>query len=109
MAWVLYSQRADTENGLEELKNQWGFRGYCSRRAVVTKLAARLALLAHNLWRRFSRLPGVADIIGVITLCRQRSFYVPVIWRKASWKDRPSTWTWKSMAFPARLRSSQRQ
>ena len=32
-------------------------------------------------------------------------FYLPVIRRMASWKDRPSTWTQKSMALPARSRS----
>ncbi len=36
---LLYAHRADTENVFDELKNLWGFRGYCSRRAVVTELA----------------------------------------------------------------------
>ncbi len=27
----------------------------------------------------------------------------------ASWKERPRTWTWKSMALPARLRSGQQR
>ena len=37
---LLYAQRADTENVFDELKNQWGFRGFCSGKAVVTELAA---------------------------------------------------------------------
>jgi len=45
---LLYAQRADTENVFDELKNQWGFRGYCSGKAVVTELAARLVLLTYN-------------------------------------------------------------
>ena len=56
---LLYAQRADTENVFDELKNQWGFRGYCSGRAVVTELAARLVLLAYNLWSLFTRLMGL--------------------------------------------------
>ena len=56
---LLYAQRADTENVFDELKNQWGFRGYCSKRAVVTELAARLMLLAYNLWSLFTRLMGL--------------------------------------------------
>ena len=56
---LLYAQRADTENVFDELKNQWGFRGYCSRRAVVTELAARLVLLTYNLWSLFTRLMGL--------------------------------------------------
>ena len=56
---LLYAQRADTENVFDELKNQWGFRGYCSQRAVVTELAARLVLLTYNLWSLFTRLLGL--------------------------------------------------
>lgn len=41
---LLSAQRADTENVFDELKNQWGFRGYCSQRAVVTGRAARRGL-----------------------------------------------------------------
>jgi Transposase DDE domain group 1 len=56
---LLYAGRADTENVFDELKNQWGFRGYCSQRAVVTELAARLVLLTYNLWSLFTRLLGL--------------------------------------------------
>lgn len=56
---LLYAQRADTENVFDELKNQWGFRGYCSQRAVVTELAARLVMLTYNLWSLFTRLMGL--------------------------------------------------
>lgn len=55
---LLYAPRADTENVFDELKNQWGFRGYCRQRAVVTEPAARLVLLTYNLWRLFTRLMG---------------------------------------------------
>jgi len=56
---LLYAKRADTENVFDELKNPWGFRGYCSGRAVVTELAARLVLLTYNLWSLFTRLMGL--------------------------------------------------
>lgn len=56
---LLYAQRADTENVFDELKNQWGFRGYCSQRAVGTELAARLVRLTYNLWSLFTRLMGL--------------------------------------------------
>ena len=56
---LLYAQRADTENVFDELKNQWGFRGYCSQRAVVSELAARFVLLTYNLWSLFTRLMGL--------------------------------------------------
>ncbi len=56
---LLYAQRADTENVLDELKNQCGFRGYGSGKAVVTALAAQLVLLAYNLWSLFTRPMGL--------------------------------------------------
>jgi IS4 transposase len=56
---LLYRKRADTENVFDELKNQWGFRGFCSGRAVVTEVAARLVLLTYNLWTLFTRLLGL--------------------------------------------------
>jgi hypothetical protein len=54
-----YAQRADTENVFDELKNQWGFRGYCSGKAEVMERAARLVLLTYNLWTLFTRLMGL--------------------------------------------------
>jgi hypothetical protein len=38
---LLHAKRADTENVFDELKNQRGFGGCCSQRAVVTERAAR--------------------------------------------------------------------
>lgn len=52
----LYRQRGDCENVFDELKNQWGFSGFCSRYRNVTEVAARLLLLSYNLWNLFLRL-----------------------------------------------------
>lgn len=52
----LYRKRADTENVFDELKHQWGFDGFCSRKKNVTALAARLGLMVYNLWHLFLRL-----------------------------------------------------
>ena len=52
----LYRQRADTENVFDELKNRWGFNGFCTRQAHATALAARVLLLVYNLWNLFLRL-----------------------------------------------------
>jgi hypothetical protein len=57
-AWqivTLYRERADTENVFDELKNQWGFSGFCGRKRAITELAARLLLLVYNLWVLFVR------------------------------------------------------
>lgn len=58
-AWQLvdlYRKRADAENVFDELKNQWGFDGFCSRRQAVSELAIRLLLLVYNIWNLFLRL-----------------------------------------------------
>ena len=52
----LYRKRADCENVFDELKNQWGFNGFCSRHREVTEMAARLMLVAYNVWNLFLRL-----------------------------------------------------
>jgi hypothetical protein len=52
----LYHQRADAENVFDELKNQWGFGGFCSGDAGVTEIASRLLLLCYDLWTLFNRI-----------------------------------------------------
>ena len=53
---MLYRKRADAENVFDELKNQWGFTGFCSYKAVVSETVARLLLLTYNLWTLFVRV-----------------------------------------------------
>lgn len=53
---MLYRKRADCENVFDELKNQWGFSGFCSQRSVVSETAARLLLVTYNLWSLFVRV-----------------------------------------------------
>jgi hypothetical protein len=51
----LYRQRADTENVFDELKNRWGFSGFCAKSRATTELATRLLLMVYNLWTPFVR------------------------------------------------------
>lgn len=51
----LYNQRADCENILDEVKNQWGFDGFCCKKLNATEHAARINLLMYNLWNLFCR------------------------------------------------------
>jgi hypothetical protein len=52
----LYRNRADAENVFDELKNHWGFGGFCCKDKIATELAARILLLTYNLWNLFLRL-----------------------------------------------------
>ncbi len=51
----LYNQRGDCENVFDEIKNQWGFSGFCAKSKTVTSIAAKLLLLVYNLWTIFIR------------------------------------------------------
>lgn len=53
---LCYRKRADSENVFDELKNQWGFAGFSSSKAVVSESASRLMLLVYNLWSMFVRV-----------------------------------------------------
>jgi len=52
----MYRERADAEKVFDEIKNQWGFNGFCAQNQRVSALAAQLLLLAYNLWNLFLRL-----------------------------------------------------
>jgi len=52
---LTYRKRGDAENVFDELKNQWGFSGFCSGKGVVSE-TARLLLLTYNLWSVFVRV-----------------------------------------------------
>ena len=53
---IAYRKRVEAENLFDELNNQWGFSGFCRRKAVVSETAARLTLLTYNLWSLFVRV-----------------------------------------------------
>ena len=52
----LYRDRADAENGFDELKNQWGWGGYSTRDLARCRLSARAVGLIYNWWSWYTRL-----------------------------------------------------
>jgi hypothetical protein len=50
-----YRDRADAENGFDELKNQWGWGGYTSRKLAPSRLMANLVALFYNWWNLYLR------------------------------------------------------
>lgn len=50
-----YRDRADAENCFDELKNQWGWSGYTSRRLASSSLMANLIALFYNWWSLYLR------------------------------------------------------
>lgn len=50
-----YRDRADSENCFDELKNQWGWNGFTSRRLASSHLMANLIALFYNWWNLYLR------------------------------------------------------
>jgi hypothetical protein len=50
-----YRERADAENCFDELKNQWGWNGFTSRRLAPCRLMANLIALFYNWWTLYLR------------------------------------------------------
>jgi hypothetical protein len=50
-----YRDRADAENCFDELKNQWGWGGYTSRKLAPSRLMANLISLFYNWWNLYLR------------------------------------------------------
>ncbi|HEY5852014.1 MAG TPA: transposase, partial [Lysobacter sp.] len=52
----LYRERADAENIYDELKNQWGWNGFTTRKLTPCRLMANLVALTYNWWHLYVRL-----------------------------------------------------
>jgi len=51
----LYRDRADCENGFDELKNQWGWGGFSTQDIERCQISARSVALIYNWWSWYCR------------------------------------------------------
>lgn len=63
----LYRDRADCENGFDELKNQWGWGGYTTKDLERCNLSARAVALIYNWWSWYVRLAHPKTRLEAIT------------------------------------------
>jgi len=63
----LYRNRADCENGFDELKNQWGWGGYTTWDLERCNLSARAVALIYNWWSWHVRLAHPKTRLEAIT------------------------------------------
>ncbi len=63
----MYRDRADCENGFDELKNQWGWGGYSTQDIERCNLSARAVALIYNWWSWYVRLANPAARLEAIT------------------------------------------
>ena len=52
----MYRDRGDSENMFDEMKNQWGWRGYSTQDLKRSQLMARMVALIFNWWSIFTRM-----------------------------------------------------
>ena len=52
----LYRDRGDAENIFDELKNQWGWAGFCTQDIFRSKVMTRITALIYNWWSFFVML-----------------------------------------------------
>ena len=63
----LYRDRADCENGFDELKNQWGWGGFTTQDLERCNLSARAVALIYNWWSWYVRLAHPKARLEAIT------------------------------------------
>ena len=63
----LYRDRADCENGFDELKNQWGWGGYSTQDMERCNLSAQAVALIYNWWSWYVRLAHPQSRLEAIT------------------------------------------
>jgi len=63
----LYRDRADCENGFDELKNQWGWGGYSTQDIERCNLSAQAVALIYNWWSWYVRLANPTARLEAIT------------------------------------------
>ena len=101
-AWQIqefYRQRADTENVFDELKNQWGFCGFCAKSRATTELAPRLLMTVYNLWTLFVRFIVPQKHTEAK---RGRRWFLLIAARlvqsgRQLWHGSPAPWVWRTI------------
>ena len=63
----LYRDRADCENGFDEMKRQWGWGGYTTHDLERCNLSARAVALIYNWWSWYVRLANPKTRLEAIT------------------------------------------
>lgn len=63
----LYRDRADCENGFDELKNQWGLSGFTTQDIKRCQTTARACALTYNWWSWYCRAANPSARMEAIT------------------------------------------
>lgn len=63
----LYRDRADCENGFDELKNQWGMSGFTTQDINRCQTTARACALTYNWWSWYCRAANPSSRMEAIT------------------------------------------
>ena len=83
---TLYADRADCENVLDELKNQWGLSGFTTKDLKRCKVMARLTALVCNWWNVFLRIAEPTEHMEALT-SRPELLHLMAIADHACWQE----------------------
>ncbi len=72
--WKLYRQRADSENRIKELKNDFGINGFCLQKFYATEAAFRMVLITYNLLSLFTQAVLKQKIQPTLSTIRFKCF-----------------------------------
>jgi hypothetical protein len=64
---ALYRDRADCENGFDELKNQWGLSGFTTQDLQRCQTTARACALVYNWWSWYCRAAHPGGRLEAVT------------------------------------------
>jgi hypothetical protein len=82
----LYRDRADAENGFDELKNQWGWGGFTTQDIERCQSSARAVALVYNGWSWYCRAAKPEARMEAIT---RRALLLAAVGRAPSTPAKP--------------------
>ena len=80
--WRLYRQRADSENRIKELKEDFGFESFNLKAFYATEAALTVAMLAYNLMAIFRMFILKSEVQHKLATLRYKSFAIGAYFQK---------------------------
>lgn len=82
--WSLYRQRADSENRIKELKEDFGFSSYNLKEFWATEVALTVAIFAYNLMAVFRLFVLRSDTQHKLSTLRYKMFSIGAFFQKTN-------------------------
>jgi hypothetical protein len=80
--WRLYRQRADSENRIKELKQDFGFESFSLKEFYATEAALTVAILAYNIMAIFRLFILKSEVQHTLSTLRFKTFAIGAYFQK---------------------------